>query len=144
MKKIADMVFRNTLATHKEFVMDGIANVAKQQVQANLNLRQETQQADTHTQVSKTQESSNQAIEDRNKKLLNSEKEVDKLVDSLNSEISLLNTSLRFGVDKEDTFYVSIIDKKTDKVLRRWPAEKAHSLLEKVKEFTGMLFDTRG
>ena len=128
--------------------MDGIANVAKQQVQSQTNVTQEAQgRAEKVSQAQEsrqTQESSNKAIEDNNKKLLNSEKDVRKLVDDLNSEISLLNTSLRFGVDKSDVFYVSIIDKKTDKVIRRWPAEHAQTLLPKMKEFTGMLFDTRG
>jgi len=128
--------------------MDGIANVAKQQVQSQVNVTQEAhgradKVAQTH-QSRQTQESSNKAIEDNNKKMLNSEKDVRKLVDDLNNEISLLNTSLRFGVDKSDVFYVSIIDKKTDKVIRRWPAEHAQTLLPKMKEFTGMLFDTRG
>ncbi len=128
--------------------MDGIANVAKQQVQSQVNVTQEAQgRAGKVTQAQEnrqTQESSNKAIEDSNKKLLNSEKDVRKLVDDLNKEISLLNTSLRFGVDKSDTFYVSVVDKKTDKVIRRWPAEHAQTLLPKMKEFTGMLFDTRG
>jgi flagellar protein FlaG len=131
----------------KKHVMDGIANVAKQQVQSHVNLQDTQGRVDKSGQIEQkqqTQESSNKKIEDNNKKLLNSEKDVRKLVDDLNSEISLLNTSLRFGVDKTDTFYVSIIDKKTDKVIRRWPAEHAQTLLPKVKEFTGMLFDTRG
>ncbi len=131
---------------YKEFVMDGIANVAKQQVQSQVNLAQETQgrvekNAQTQTQ---TQESSNKAIEENNKKLLNSEKDVQKLVEDLNQEISILNTSLKFGVDKSDVFYVSVIDKNTDRMIRRWPAEEAKGLLPKMKEFTGMLFDTKG
>ena len=128
--------------------MDGIANVAKQQVQSQVNVTQEAhgraKDVAQTTKSDQTQESSNKAIEDNNKKLLNSEKDVKKLVDDLNKEISLLNTTLRFGVDKTDTFYVSIVDKKTDKVIRRWPAEHAQSLLPKMKEVTGMLFDTKG
>ncbi len=128
--------------------MDGIANVAREQVHANINLSQETQGREE--KVQQTQESTGKAIEDNNKKLLddkkdtNNKKDVDKLVKDLNNEIALLNTSLKFGVDKSDVFYVSIIDKKTDKVIRRWPAEEAQSLLRKVKEFTGMIFDTKG
>ncbi len=128
--------------------MDGIANVAKQQIQSQTTILQEahgrTEETNVTNQESKTQESSNKTIEANNKKLLHSEKEIKKLVEDLNDEISLLNTSLRFGVDKSDVFYVSIIDKKTDKVIRRWPAEEAKSLLPKMKEFTGMLFDTKG
>jgi flagellar protein FlaG len=127
----------------KEYVMDGIANVAKQQAQAQMNHFQEAQNQSVSDSKA-AQESSNKTIEDNNKKLLNSEKDVNKLVDDLNTEIAQLNTTLRFGVDKSDTFYVSVIDKKTDKVIRRWPAEEAQALLPKIKEFTGMLFDTKG
>ncbi len=127
--------------------MDGIANVAKQQVQSQVDLIQETQGRVKVTQTNQstqTQESANKTIQENNKKLLKSEGDVQKLVDDLNNEISILNTTLRFGVDKSDTFYVSIIDKKTEKVIRRWPAEHAQTLLPKMKEFTGMLFDTKG
>ncbi len=122
--------------------MDGIANVAKHQVQSQLGISQDqTSVNEKNTQV---HESSNQKIEENNKDLLNSEKDVQSLVENLNNEIALLNTSLKFGVDKEDTFFVSVIDKKTDKVIRRWPAEEAKPLLSKMKEFTGILFDKRG
>ncbi|SFV50166.1 Possible flagellar protein [hydrothermal vent metagenome] len=126
--------------------MDGIANVAKQQTQVNLaqDHAAKTDQISQTERNQATQESSNKKIEDENKKLFNNEKDVKKLVEDLNKEISLLNTTLRFGVDKSDVFYVSVIDKKTDKVIRRWPAEHAQSILPKMKEFTGMLFDTRG
>ncbi len=128
--------------------MDGIANVAKQQVQAQINLQQESQlhaqKAEQTQEVKSGEQSSNKTIEENNKKLLENEKDIQKLVEDLNSQISLLNTTLRFGVDKHDTFYVSIVDKKTDKVIRRWPAEQAEALLPKMKEFTGMLFDTKG
>ena len=120
--------------------MDGIANVARQQVQANINV-----QSSEHINTDeKSQISSNQAIENQNKKMIKDENEVKSLVDNLNSEISMLNTSLKFGVDKEDIFYVSVIDQKTDKMIRRWPAEKAQEFLPKVKELTGLLFDTKG
>jgi len=141
------MMFRITvtipLEGEKEFVMDGIANVAKHQVQSQVGLSQDNNVANTQ-QNTQLQESSNQKIEDANKNLLNSEKDVQSLVENLNKEIALLNTSLKFGVDKQDTFYVSVIDKKTDKVIRRWPAEEAQPLLSKMKEFTGILFDKKG
>ena len=121
--------------------MDGIANVAKQQTQA---VMQTEQHGKTQSEgVQKTLKSANEAIEAENKKLLK-EQDVDKLVKNLNEEIALLNTSLKFGVDKDDIFYVSVIDKKTNKMIRRWPAEHAQHILPKMKELTGLLFDTKG
>jgi flagellar protein FlaG len=128
--------------------MDGIANVAKQQVQATSQQTLQSQQSQgrevQNINDNKNNNSSNKAIEEKNKEMIKDENQVKKLVDDLNSEISLLNTSLRFGVDKENTFYVSVIDKKTDKVIRRWPAEQAKTILPKMKELTGILFDTKG
>ena len=131
--------------------MEMVASVTKQMhtqmLQSDTTTKEATQTAQTAQKAQEStngEQSANKAIEDRNKELLNSEKDVHKLVEDLNEEISALNTTLRFGVDKSDTFYVSIIDKKTDKVIRRWPAEEAKSLLPKMREFTGMLFDTRG
>jgi len=123
--------------------MDGIANVAKHQVQSQVGFSHDQQVNETEKNT-QTQESSNKKIEQANKNLLNSQKDVESLVKDLNKEIALLNTSLKFGVDKQDTFFVSVIDKKTDKVIRRWPAEEAKPLLSKMKEFTGILFDKKG
>ena len=122
--------------------MDGIANIAKHQVQSQIGLSQDRNIS--HERNTQVQESSNQKIEEKNKNFLNSEKDVQSLVENLNKEIALLNTSLKFGVDKEDIFFVSVIDKKTDKVIRRWPAEEAKPLLSKMQEFTGILFDKKG
>jgi len=120
--------------------MDGIANVAKQQqvqiTQPQISQGREVEKTDS--------QSSNEAIQNQNKKMIEDENQVKSLVENLNQEISLLNTSLRFGVDKEDIFYVSVVDKKTDKVIRRWPAEEAKGILPKMKELTGLLFDTKG
>ena len=121
--------------------MDGIANVTKQQLPTNINIQGSDQ---NNVSNEKSQISSNQAIENQNKKIMEDENEVKSLVNDLNSEISMLNTSLRFGVDKEDIFYVSVIDQKTDKMIRRWPAEEAKAILPKMKELTGILFDTKG
>jgi len=119
--------------------MDGIANVAKQQVQANIH-----DLLTKNGSVTPVQGSSNDAIAQQNKEMIKDENQVKQLVNDLNEAIEILHTSLKFGVDKENVFYVSVIDKKTDKMIRRWPAEEAKSILPKMKELTGILFDTKG
>jgi len=127
--------------------MDGIANVAKQQqtqistpdVQGRAAQVQQTQTQSTN-EVAKqmAKEAENHGTK------INSEKDVKDLVDQLNKALSPLNTSIKFGVDSHDVFYVSVIESETSKLLRRFPAEQAADFLPKMQEVTGILFDTRG
>jgi flagellar protein FlaG len=74
-----------------------------------------------------------------------SEKEASELVEKLNKAITPLDTSLKFGFDsKSDDFYVSVINEKTSETIRRFPAEEATSLADKMYEITGVLFDKKG
>lgn len=70
------------------------------------------------------------------------EKEMEKLVMELNSSLNPFNTSLRFGFDNSsEAFYVSVIDTKTNDLVRRFPAEEAQLILPKIQEINGLLFD---
>ena len=138
--------------------MDGLANVAKQQqTQVTIQQAQSTTQQHIHTkEVSSNLNHESQKISQRNiikemqnesidtKHKINSEDQVKKLADELNDALSPLNTTIKFGVDKNDVFYVSVIEEKTHRVIRRFPAEEAQSLLPKMKEVTGILFDSKG
>jgi len=127
--------------------MDGIANVAKQQqtqvsspeVQGRAAQVQQTQTQST-TEVAKDMA---KAAENHGTKI-NSEEQVKNLVDQLNKALSPLNTSIKFGVDSQDVFYVSVIDMSTSEMIRRFPAETASNFLPKMQEVTGILFDTKG
>ena len=127
--------------------MDGIANVAKQQqtqvsspeVQGRAAQVQQTQ-IQSATEVSKQMA---QAAENHGTKI-NSEADVKDLVDQLNKALSPLNTNIKFGVDSQDVFYVSVVDMNTSEMIRRFPAETASSFLPKMQEVTGILFDTKG
>ncbi|MCK4974341.1 MAG: flagellar protein FlaG [Sulfurimonas sp.] len=125
--------------------MDGIANVAKQQ-QSQVSTQQEAhgraaqvqQQAPKMDLVKDIQEASKVSTK------INSKEQVENLVDELNNAMAPMNTNLRFGVDSDDIFYVSVIESETSKMIRRFPAEKAAEFLPKMLEVTGMLFDTKG
>ena len=128
--------------------MDGIANVAKQQqtLMSSQNQMKESQQSvqvqqpkevnvakDTHQQNSK-------AVSEK----INSKEQVEELVKELNKALSPMSTNIKFGVDQQDIFYVSVIESETSKMLRRFPAEEAVDFLPKMQEVTGILFDKRG
>jgi flagellar protein FlaG len=130
----------------KEYVMDGIANVARQQSQMQsvesqgrvAQMQEKVQQSEKADVVKQMQD------ENVNSEKINSKEQMDDLVEKLNKAISPFNTSIKFGVDTNDIFYVSVIEAQTNKMLRRFPAEKAMEFLPKMEELTGILFDSKG
>ncbi len=131
--------------------MDGIANVAKQQqtqistpeVQGRAAQVQQTQTQSTN-EVAKEMAQTAEEQGTKQDTKINSEDQVKDLVNQLNKALSPLNTSIKFGVDSQDVFYVSVIDMTTSQMIRRFPAETASSFLPKMQEVTGILFDTKG
>ena len=127
--------------------MDGIANIAKQQqtqVSAQelqgRSIEQNQQVNVQHQDVVKEMQQS----ELESAKKLNSKEDVEKLVEQLNDALSPISTNIKFGVDSQDIFYVSVIEAKTNKMIRRFPAEQAQQVLPKMQEVSGILFDSKG
>ena len=128
--------------------MDGIANVARQQQsqvstpevqgRATAPVQQQTQQPKQENSVNELQTNSNNGTK------INSAKDVENLVKDLNKALDPMNTNLKFGVDSQDVFYVSVIEAQTNKMIRRFPAEQAQDFLPKMQEVTGILFDHKG
>lgn len=74
-----------------------------------------------------------------------SQDEMEKLIDQLNQSLNPFNTTLKFGFDNtSDDFYVSVIETKSNRMLRRFPVEQAEQLLPKMQEVNGLLFDQKG
>ena len=123
--------------------MDGIANVARQQ-----QTQTDTPKTDTPTQTTEIKKIDvlKKIQDDVNTPMITSitsKEEVEELVEELNDSMTQIGTRLQFGVDKDNIFYVSVIDLDTNEMIRRFPAEKAEMFLEKMQEVTGMLFDSR-
>lgn len=129
--------------------MDGIANVARQQQsqvgvqeaqgRATQQIQQQVQepnQADVVKEIQKDSSDSGSKI--------NSKEQVQDLVEQLNEAMAPMNTNLKFGVDSQDVFFVSVIESQTNKMIRRFPAEQAMDFLPKMQEVTGILFDSKG
>jgi flagellar protein FlaG len=96
-------------------------------------------------QMQQNQMNENKASEKSNEPKIASgdyQKEMEKLVLELNRSLNPFNTSLRFGFDSSsEDFYVSVIDTKTNNMIRRFPAEEAQVILPKIQEINGLLFD---
>jgi flagellar protein FlaG len=109
-------------------------------------------QSSTQGRVERTQTQEIQKIQDDVAKnvesgvtKVDSQEKMNDLIDKLNDAIDPFKTSLRFGFDnKSDNFFVSIIDTKTSEMIRRFPAEDATTMLEKMNEVSGVLFDKKG
>ncbi|MDX9813282.1 MAG: flagellar protein FlaG [Sulfurimonadaceae bacterium] len=125
--------------------MDGIANVARMQ-QTQITQQQSGGELKSTQRVEQME--SARLENEKNNELktpqINSQEELEKLIDELNEAISPFNTSLRFGVDRQDIFYVSVIDSKSDRMIRRYPAEEALEFLPKMRDVSGILFNSKG
>jgi len=130
--------------------MDGIANVAKQQqTQVSTHVDSGASQGRVAQPQAKVESKPQNLVEDiqeatKPSTKINSKAQMDNLVDDLNKAMAPMNTGIRFGVDTDDIFYVSVIESETSKMIRRFPAEKAADFLPKMQEVTGMLFDMKG
>lgn len=126
--------------------MDGIANVARQQqsqVDTQARTTEQTQQTkQVEQKVDIVKQMQKNAAQEGSR--VDSKEKVEDLVKQLNDALAPISTSVKFGVDKNDIFYVSVIEADTNKMIRRWPAEKAMEFLPKMKEVTGLLFDSKG
>lgn len=128
--------------------MDGIANVAKMQQSQVKSQESEVKVAVAHQQVQQPKQVDVvKEIQNENSsssKKINSKEEVQDLVEQLNRALAPMSTNIKFGVDSQDIFYVSVVESETSKVIRRFPAEEAVGFLPKMREVSGILFDSTG
>ena len=127
--------------------MDGVANVARQQQSQTTSTETQgrvAQQVQQQVQQPKQVDLVKESQENTTPQKLNSKEQVQELVDQLNRAMQPMNTNLKFGVDSQDVFFVSVIESETSKLIRRFPAEQAADFLPKMQEVTGMLFDLKG
>jgi flagellar protein FlaG len=127
--------------------MDGITNVSKQSQASTLESSERVvPQAENRVQTPTATETAKKINEEANKPEsgIKNEKDVENLVQDLNKALEPMGTNLKFGVDSQDVFYVSVIEASSNKMIRRFPAEQAQEFLPKVQEVTGVLFDSKG
>ncbi len=129
--------------------MNGVANVAVQQ-QSHVSVQEtqgrESAQVSAKVAQPKQVDLVKEIQKDTSKTdvKINSKEQVEELVEKLNRAMSPIGTNIKFGVDTDDIFYVSVIEETTNKMIRRFPAEQAMEFLPKMQEVTGILFDSKG
>ena len=67
------------------------------------------------------------------------------LTAKLNKEMAPLNPDIKFQFnDKVKELVVNVVDKHTDKIIRKIPSDEALKIMEKMRELVGALFDDKG
>ena len=127
--------------------MELMQNVAKMQsTQMTAKTAESTEIAKVSvqpTQLQQSVENSKQVAQEASRtKKIESQDDMEQLVRQLNAALDPFRTSLRFGYD--DTFYVSVIETESNKMIRRFPAEQAANILPKIEDLNGFLFDEKG
>lgn len=126
--------------------MELMQNVAKMQSSQMTQTSNSTEIAKVSVQPTQLQQSADNAKEvaqeESRTRKVESQGDMEKLVKQLNQALDPFRTSLRFGYD--DTFYVSVIETESNKMIRRFPAEQAADILPKIQDLNGFLFDEKG
>lgn len=69
---------------------------------------------------------------------------VQQMTDSMNKFLESVSTQLRFKMhDELKEYYVTIVDSKTDEVVREIPSKKLMDIYAAMKEFVGLLIDRK-
>ncbi len=72
-----------------------------------------------------------------------SSQELSSLVNDLNNN-PVINRKLQFGFNKvSDIFYMTVLDSKTNKVIKEYSYDEALNLAKKLDELSGIIFDQR-
>ncbi|MDX1295668.1 MAG: flagellar protein FlaG [Sulfurimonadaceae bacterium] len=126
--------------------MDLMQNVAKMQSSQMAQPSKTAEVAKVTVQPTQLQQNMNEATEvntnQNQTRKIESESDMENLIKQMNAALDPFRTSLRFGYD--DTFYVSVIETKSDKIIRRFPVEQAVDILPKIEDLNGFLFDEKG
>lgn len=120
-----------------------ILNITSNQIDNPISLNQPQNGAKTEF-IGKT-ELSSQNEDDLNKKDALSNEEINKISERLNEQMESLQTNIRFAYnDKISTLYVNVVEKDTNRVIRKFPTENMMKLSEHFKEIIGLLVDKEG
>jgi flagellar protein FlaG len=80
------------------------------------------------------------AVEDPQKEREN----VAEAIEKLNQTAMIFDRGLRFHIhDKTKTTMVSVVDLKSDKIIREIPSKEILDLVSKMKDYLGMIFDKK-
>jgi flagellar protein FlaG len=143
-------LFANVVSTHQESYKNNMGDVGGINTHKKGDNSLDNGKINDANKMHKAENLSEKLNEDGEKKDKEVKKEVTKekleeLTKKLNKEMGKLNPDIEFTFnEKINNFVVNVIDKNTDKVIRKIPSDEAIKIMEKMKELTGALFDEKG
>jgi len=124
-------------------LFSNVGNVQKSmdysQINQNNNLQSNKLEKSAENQKDKQDEDIKKHQKDMTKEQLQ------ELTTKLNKEMEPLNPDIKFSYDEKiNELVVNVIDKNTDRIIRKIPSEEALKIMEKMRELVGALFDDKG
>jgi flagellar protein FlaG len=123
-------------------LFSNVGNVQKSMDYSNINTD------NTHTRKLENSQEMQKDKQDEEVKKHQKEmtkEELQKLTTQLNKEMEPLNPDIKFSFnDKVSELVVNVIDKNTDKVIRKIPSDEALKIMEQMRKLVGALFDDKG
>lgn len=111
------------------------------QVSPHLGQTEAVKSAGIATEINKKVE----RTEDKAPTEKTSTENMQEIISELNDQAAELNTGVRFGFNDDiDGMVVTVYEKETNDVIRKIPSEEAVSLMTKMKEVVGIIFDKKG
>lgn len=99
---------------------------------------------DKEVMVAQTQPVAEQAQPQANQEQQFPAEKAKQMTDSMNTFLGSANTQLRFKFHEGlNEYYVTIIDSKTDEVIREIPSKKLMDIHAAMREFVGLLVDRK-
>jgi flagellar protein FlaG len=128
-----------------------IQNIQQQDWSQNIQQINGKGEDDIHTKKPEEIQQIEQTQKEKEEEELHKEKEemtkekLQELTAKLNKEMSPLNPDIEFQFnDKVDELVVNVMDKQTNKIIRKIPSDEALKIMEKMRELVGALFDDKG
>ncbi|MBF0409918.1 MAG: flagellar protein FlaG [Candidatus Riflebacteria bacterium] len=95
--------------------------------------------AETAPQIQQTQQNEKEKQEQKT-----SIEELNQALDTANKTANAFDRSLRFKLhEKTKEYMISVVDTKTDKVIREIPPKEFLDMLAKMRDYIGMIFDKK-
>jgi flagellar protein FlaG len=129
-------LFSNVASTHK----DNYTNNIQKENQHLIKKSEEINKIENHNEKIKD---NNNDIQHKKEKI--TKEKLQELTQKLNKEMEPLNPDIKFNFnEKIDNFVVNVVDKNTNKIIRKIPSDEALKIMEKMRELVGALFDKKG
>jgi flagellar protein FlaG len=125
-------LFSNVASSHKESYTNNIQN-EKHKTQ---NSKEVNNLNNMDEELQKSEKKAEEKI---------TKEKLQELTHKLNKEMEPLNPDIKFSFnEKIDNFVVNVVDKNTDKIIRKIPSDEALKIMDKMRELVGALFDKKG